>query len=137
MIILLAEDEALVAFVLDWALRLAGHEILGPVETIEEALAAVERRRADLALVNLTLKDGQDGADLARQLRSIHQIPSVFVATDVSHARANREAAIGLIKKPYDADMVPAGSGTSTNWREGAGRPGHHRRSRCSGSHGY
>lgn len=107
MIILLAEDEAIIAFPLEWALTMAGHEILGPVDTIEEALIAVTWSRPDLALVNLTLKGEQDGAVLAHELQAL-DIPTIFVATDVAQARSHRDLAIGLIRKPYDAEMIPS-----------------------------
>ncbi|HEX2526163.1 MAG TPA: hypothetical protein VHL31_07655, partial [Geminicoccus sp.] len=61
----MAEDEAMVAFALEWALRTAGHEVLGPASTIDEALQTVRMRKPDLALVNLVLLGGEDGAALA------------------------------------------------------------------------
>ena len=39
MILLVAEDEALIALVLGLELRGAGHQVLGPAATPEEALA--------------------------------------------------------------------------------------------------
>lgn len=108
MIILLVEDEVLIAAALEWALQDAGHEILGPVETIAEALGIVDQHKPDLALVNLTLKDGDDGAELARILLAQHHTPSIFITADVFHARKHRQVAMGMIKKPYDPEMVPA-----------------------------
>ena len=55
MILLVAEDEALVALVLELELRGAGHEVLGPAATPEEALALVERTRPELALIDINL----------------------------------------------------------------------------------
>ena len=50
MILLVAEDEALIALVLEGALRDAGHEVLGPAATPEEALALAEGTRPGLDL---------------------------------------------------------------------------------------
>ncbi|HEX2526554.1 MAG TPA: response regulator [Geminicoccus sp.] len=108
MIVLIAEDETTVAFALEWALRTAGHEVLGPAYTIDEALKSVSMRRPDLALVNLVLKGGEDGAILAKELQRRHATPTIFVSADIRSARARRDVALGLIKKPYDAEMVPA-----------------------------
>ena len=66
MILLVAEDEVLIALVLERALRDAGHEVLGPAATPEEALALVEETRPELALIDINLTGGGDGIALAR-----------------------------------------------------------------------
>jgi DNA-binding response OmpR family regulator len=108
LIILVAEDEAMVAFALEWALRTAGHEVLGPAYTIDEALQTVRIRKPDLALVNLVLLGGEDGAVLALELLAQHGTPTILVSEDIQAARARRDVALGLIKKPYDAEMIPS-----------------------------
>jgi DNA-binding response OmpR family regulator len=107
-VILIAEDEPLIALTLEQALIKAGHQVLGPAATIAEAYRAIDGQAPELALVNLTLQDGDDGAALARALQASHRTPTLFVSADVRHARAHRDVAIGLIKKPYDVEMVPA-----------------------------
>jgi DNA-binding response OmpR family regulator len=108
MIILIAEDEAMVAFALEWALRAAGHEVLGPAFTIKEALGTIDGKTPDLALVNLVLQGGEDGASLALELLLEHGTPTILVTEDVEGGRAHRSLALGLIKKPYDAEMIPS-----------------------------
>ena len=108
MIILVAEDEAMVAFALEWALRAAGHEVLGPAFTIDEALRAVREKKPDLALVNLDLQGGEDGSGLAMELLLSHDTPTILVTEDAERGRASRGLTLGLIKKPYDAEMIPA-----------------------------
>jgi DNA-binding LytR/AlgR family response regulator len=106
-VVLVAEDEPLIALTLEQALIATGHRVLGPVATIEEARQAMGGQAPDLALVNLTLQNGDDGAELARVLLA-RGTPTIFISADVRHARAHREVAIGLIKKPYDLEMIPA-----------------------------
>jgi two-component system, response regulator PdtaR len=69
MILLVAEDEALIALVLELELSGAGHRVLGPAATPEEALALVEGTRPELALIDINLAAGGDGIGLARTLR--------------------------------------------------------------------
>ena len=105
MIILVAEDEALVALVLELALTAAGHRVLGPAATAEDALRLAEEGRPDLALLDVNLAEGGDGAAVARALRDRHGTPCLFLSGQVAQARAARDAAWGLVRKPYD----PAG----------------------------
>ena len=104
LILLVAEDEALI--VLGLELRDAGHEVLGPVATAAEALALAEGTRPGLALIDIRLKDDGDGVALARALRERHGVPSLFVSGQASDALANRDAALGLVRKPYAPEDV-------------------------------
>jgi two-component system, response regulator PdtaR len=105
-IILVAEDEALIALVLELTLRVVGHRVLGPVGTVADALRLAERTRPELGLIDLNLRDGDDGVMLARALRDRYGTPSLFLSGQVPQARRNRDAAWGLIKKPYDPRNV-------------------------------
>ena len=102
MVILVAEDEGLIAFALEWALRLAGHQVLGPADSVDEAMRLIEKTRPDLALVDINLRDGDDGTRLARHLHENLGIPILFTSAQVGQARNHRHIAWGLIPKPYD-----------------------------------
>ena len=106
MIILVAEDEALVALVLELALGSAGRRVLGPAAEVDEALRLAEETRPDLALVDIRLRDGGDGVRLARRLGERWAVPCLFLSAQVTQARAAGDAALGLIGKPYDPDEV-------------------------------
>lgn len=57
--VLIVEDEFLIASLLEAIVEEQGHEQLGPVSTVEQALAYAPR--ADIALVDLGLADGNRG----------------------------------------------------------------------------
>ena len=122
MIILVAEDEALIALVLELTLRPAGHRVVGPAATAEEALRLAEQTNPELALVDIDLHDGDDGVALARTLRDRYGTPSLFLSGQVPRALANRDAALGLIRKPYDPESVLGAVGMSASSGEGAVR---------------
>jgi DNA-binding response OmpR family regulator len=107
MIILIVEDEGLVSLAMEWALRIAGHDVLGPAGTVEEAIALTGATEPDLALVDLNLRDGGDGSIVARHLHERYHTPILFLTAQVAHARANEDAAWGLIRKPYDTNSLP------------------------------
>lgn len=53
--ILIVEDEALIAELIVEHLEEAGHSIIGPAATAEEALALCRHRRPDLAILDIDL----------------------------------------------------------------------------------
>ena len=105
MLILVAEDEALVACALVLQLQVAGHRVLGPAFTLEDATSLARDERPDLALVDVDLYRPADGVKLARLLM-IAGVPSLFMTGRPAAARAAADAAIGVITKPYDPDDI-------------------------------
>jgi two-component system, response regulator PdtaR len=106
MVVLVVEDEVLVALVLRLALQAAGHRVLGPAATAGEALRLAAAEPPELALVDLGLPGGPDGAALARALRDRHGTACLFLTAWADRARAARDAAVGLLAKPYDPPLA-------------------------------
>ena len=105
--ILVVEDEALIAMDIEAALTDAGHLVRGPASTATRALALAEMSRPDLALVNINLRDGHgSGIHLARELQRRWSTPSVFISGQGEEARANQDAALGHLSKPYRMEAV-------------------------------
>jgi ActR/RegA family two-component response regulator len=70
------------------------------------ALANAETAQADLALVDITLRDGRTGLSAARALRADH-VETVLISGDPHlHAKAEAVHALGYIAKPADANAV-------------------------------
>jgi CheY-like chemotaxis protein len=107
MLILVVEDEGLVAMAIEWALKLAGHHVLGPVDNVGEAIALCEHSRPDLALIDLNLRDGDDGLDIARHLKERYDTPVFLVTAQVAQARAQQHMVWGVVRKPYDPEGLP------------------------------
>lgn len=104
--ILLVEDEVLVAMALEEALEAAGHEVMGPAATLAEAVALCEEVLPELALLDINLRDGSSGVELAGILRERWGILSVFVSGQILEARRARGIALGAIGKPYETGTV-------------------------------
>ena len=101
MLILIVEDELIAAWSLADALRESGHTILGPTASSREAIELSARYAPGLALLDITLDGQVEGITLARRLKSEMNIASVFMTAQPTLARANADAALGLIEKPY------------------------------------
>lgn len=105
MLILLVEDEPISAWSTTCELEQAGHLVIGPAATSDDALRLAHKFHPDLALVDIDLQQGGEGVELARELRDM-DIASVFVSAQSGVAVENSELALGLIGKPYNpADM--------------------------------
>jgi DNA-binding response OmpR family regulator len=104
--ILIVEDDALTAAAFAAALNDAGHQVVAIADNARAALANAETSRADLALIDITLRDGRTGLAAARALHEEH-VETVLVSGDANlRAKAESVHALGYIAKPADANAV-------------------------------
>ena len=105
--ILIVEDEALIAMMLADSLEDGGHEVMGPAATMAEALALCEAAAPpELAVLDINLRDGSNGVDVARALLERWGVLSIFASGQMMEARRARNVALGYIRKPYEAKTV-------------------------------
>jgi len=104
--ILIIEDDALTAAAFAAALNDAGHEVVAITDKGGAALTKAEKGHADLALIDITLRDGRTGLAAARALHEDH-VETVLVSGDANlRAKAESVHALGYIAKPADANAV-------------------------------
>ena len=100
--VLVAEDEPLTAWMLADRLEEAGHEFVGAAATMAEAPALCEAAvPPELAVLEIDLRDGGSGVDLARALLERWAVRSIFATAQTMEARRARDIALGCIRKPY------------------------------------
>ncbi len=105
--ILIVEDEALIAWMLADSLEGGGHDVMGPAGTMAEALALCEATPPpELVLLDINLRDGSNGVDVARALLERWGVLSIFASAQMMEARRARDIALGHIRKPYGAETV-------------------------------
>jgi CheY-like chemotaxis protein len=104
--ILIVEDDALTAAAFAAALLDAGHQVVAITDKGSAALTKAEKGHADLALIDITLRDGRTGLAAARALHEDH-IETVLISGDANlRAKAESVHALGYIAKPADANAV-------------------------------
>ena len=106
MLILIVEDEPIVALNLIEAIEAHGHQVLGAVSTRVEVTHLLRIQHPDLALVDINLHGETGGIDIAHRLTHNFAIPTIFLSGQQQLARANQDAALGLIEKPFLAEQV-------------------------------
>jgi len=103
--VLIVEDQALIAMCLADELESAGHTVMGPAATGDEARALVKSTTPDFALIDIDLDTELEGVELAREFTH-GGIDCLFVTGKAGIARQNTDAALGCIAKPYSPTEV-------------------------------
>lgn len=98
--VLVVEDEALVAMLVEDALLDAGFEVLGPAATVEEALSLLDRERPDAVVLDLNLA-GETSTPVADLLAS-RQIPYVIATGYGASGLPPGHQQAMVLAKPYD-----------------------------------
>ncbi len=102
--ILLAEDDMLIAMDMQAMMEDAGHIVLGPVATVGQGESIASETLPDIAIVDIGLKNGESGVDLARLLRKGWNVPVIFVSGEPTRAQAGRDNAVAFLPKPVMPD---------------------------------
>jgi DNA-binding NarL/FixJ family response regulator len=108
--VLIAEDEGLVALNIETALSEAGFDVLETVDTEADAVAAMERLRPDLIILDITLREGS-GISAAKAIKRISAIPIIFVSGNsdpATLAAASDLKPAAFIRKPFITESFAA-----------------------------
>ncbi len=103
-LILIVEDEAIVAMDLRLHLQDLGYAVSGLASTGEEAVATAARTRPSLVLMDISLGAGMDGIEAAHHMQGMG-LPVVFLtafADEATLTRAKESGPYGYLLKPYD-----------------------------------
>lgn len=99
---LIIEDEVLIAFMIEDALRELGYAVFASAATRTEAVAVGRRFEPDLVTADARLADGC-GIDAALELCREKKIPVVFVTGNGEKVRARILDPI-VVEKPFSTD---------------------------------
>ena len=97
--ILVVEDEVLVAMLIEDALTLYEHKVVGVAENVAGAMMIAMREPIDLALCDIRLADGDSGVEAAAQLAAFG-IPSLYLSGNCP-ARTDNPLVVGYMAKPF------------------------------------
>ena len=102
--ILIVEDEPLIAMMLEDFLESLGHSIAATCDSVDTAMAEVEKGGFDVAILDVNLK-GQNVWPVATRLRE-QGVPFVIACGGHVDPPPAEFAAVPLIEKPYTVDRV-------------------------------
>ena len=103
--VMIAEDDLLVADMLEEALATNGYVVCGIARTVEKAVELGERHKPDLAVLNIRLANGGLGTDIPALLKSRGHMGVLYVS---GHGQMSLTSTDGeaLIVKPYRFEDV-------------------------------
>jgi PAS domain S-box-containing protein len=102
--VLLVEDEALVAMMIQDTLTEFGFQVIGPISTASEALAASRDRQFDAAVLDINLGDGM--VYTVAEILSKRGVPFVFVTGYDADSVDSRFAGVPILQKPIERNML-------------------------------
>jgi PAS domain S-box-containing protein len=102
--ILLVEDEALVAMMMQECLTENGHTVIGPLSRASDALQAAKDGDYDAAILDINLGDGI--AYPVADIVSARGIPFVFVTGYDADTIDERFSAVPILQKPIERQML-------------------------------
>ena len=77
------------------------------VTTAQAAIEALQRRRYDLAILDIQLGETLSGWDVLRELRRTHPDQRVLICSGIaSRDEALRSGVVGALHKPFDAEAL-------------------------------
>jgi CheY-like chemotaxis protein len=104
--VLIVEDEVLLATELEFLLAEVGCHSVGLAMSSDEAVAMATDLRPDLALVDVHLRDGPTGVEVARAIANDCGGVALFMTANVKRLPDDFAGACGVIGKPYSEHGV-------------------------------
>jgi DNA-binding NtrC family response regulator len=104
--ILVVEDEALIAVMVEDMLLEMGGEVVGPAATIDDALALAQEETLDAAVLDVNVRGRR--IDPVAEALMARGIPVLF-ATGYGEVRLASGAPATVIDKPYTQDKLSRG----------------------------
>jgi DNA-binding response OmpR family regulator len=105
--IIIAEDDLLIADLLEGFLVRAGFTVCGMASTVAETIDLCNQHRPDLAIIDLRLADGDRGTDVAAGLASRDKLGILYATGNAGHTGLTAADGEACITKPYQtADLL-------------------------------
>lgn len=103
--VLVVEDEAIVAMLIEDLLLELGHTVVGVAATPAEAIDMVRTRQFDLALLDINLGDGHTSFEAAVLLGELHR-PFAWLTGYGAPGVPDQFETVPVLGKPIDPDLL-------------------------------
>lgn len=110
---LIVEDEIFVALDLERILTDAGYRVAAIAADRESAIAAAPD--CGFAFIDVNLRDGPTGPQIAERIAREHGIKVVFVTANPSQIHCADDCAIGYIRKPFTEPAILAAAAMASD----------------------
>ena len=107
--VLIAEDDILMADMLEDALVSNGYEVCGIARTVQKAVELGEHHKPDLAVLDVRLAEGGRGTDIASSLKQQGRVGILYATGHVKTTSLTRSDGEACIAKPYRTEDIVRG----------------------------
>jgi DNA-binding NtrC family response regulator len=108
--ILIVEDEFIIATDLKMSLKSYGYTVCDIIDKGEDVISAVEEKKPDIVLMDITLKGKMNGIDAATNLyNNNYKIPIIYISAEINAERLNTiniPNTYGFLMKPLREDTL-------------------------------
>jgi CheY-like chemotaxis protein len=104
--LLIIEDEPFIAMDLESVVAGLGHEVVGIADSKSMALEMAESTCCTAAFVDMRLKDGFTGVEIAEALRTRFNLPFAFITGNVEQLPTGQCGAVGVVEKPFTEAQI-------------------------------
>ncbi|MEL7282817.1 MAG: response regulator [Pseudomonadota bacterium] len=87
--VLIVEDEAIIALDLAFQVEDVGYVVVGKAVDFASCKKLAEQEKPDFALMDMRLKGGDSGAEVATWLREIMDVPCIFISGNLDEETRN------------------------------------------------
>ena len=101
--VLIAEDDVMIADLIEETLVAHGYEVCGIASTVAEGIALGRLHKPDLAIIDMRLADGGLGTDIASQLDREH-LGILYATGNTSQVLQNVADGNACLAKPYSPE---------------------------------
>lgn len=105
--ILIVEDEAIIAEDLRFSLEELGYDVVGVCANYDDAIAVIEAKSPDFAILDIIIDGPRDGIALAADVRERYKIPFVFLTSHSDKDTVRRAKSVrphGYLVKPFEQE---------------------------------
>ena len=109
--LLIVEDDEITALNLKISLEKQGYEVIGTCDNAEDAKIEIEEKKPNIVIVDISLRESNDGIELAQNIRDDYNIPFIFLTSysdDDIISQAKKTEPYGYIVKPFDPSSLHA-----------------------------
>jgi CheY-like chemotaxis protein len=119
-LVLIIEDEPVIAADIEALVRELGHKVLEVAATRAEAVEAVARATPGLVLADIQLADGSSGIDAVKDILGRYDVPVIFITAFPERLlTGERPEPTFLITKPFQPETVKAAIGQALFFHPG------------------
>jgi len=110
-LVLIVEDDIMIADSLEEILVAAGYTVCGIASTTADAIALGNRYHPDFGIIDLRLSEGGWGTDVAAALHARGGFGVLYATGNPDHPLFNNAQGEGCIAKPYTATSIVSALG--------------------------